>query len=603
MSGVNSQIPLQYNPQPLGPNVGQAVGTANALMQFQNAQQEQQRQNKLRDILGSPGAIDKIGQPTPETMSAVMGVDPNVGLKLQQNALSGGVQRAQLQQMNLKRQEQLFDLAEPVRAAAMAAYSSAPGDEVAKRQAGQRVYTEELNRAFSGGQMSDEEKALANPTFDPVRVGAQSVRWQDMQKQKDVEKRQDRQEGHEKTREEIERERIAAAAQAGQWHPGFGKDDKGQDVPGMWFTPKSGGEPVFHGGVTVAGKTTPAAQDHAAIEQDIKAAHPDWTPGHVAIEAKNQEKQAGQAPGSIAADRSAIAADVEADPEFHDKSTGQKAAEVEHRYQVSRTATMDPEVATNLAKQYVATGNVNVFGGFRRNTQMMNQIEKAVIEEQNRLGKTPEQIARSSADFAAYTQGIKAFEAGGKLEPVVRSQNVAVQHLAVLQDAADALHNHDVRLFNTIGNRIAQEVGAPAPTDFEGVKRIVGTELVKAITGSAGALGDREALDADLKTANSPEQLTSLINRYKQLMAGQLSGLRQSYDRLDTGQPFDQKFLAPETQREVAKYAPKGGEATPGQAAPAPPDVAYLRANPDKAAMFDKHFGAGAAEKILGAKP
>src|SRR5579859_54732 len=331
--------------------------------------------------------------------------------------------------------------------------------------------------------------------------------------------------------------------------------------------------------------------DHLAIKDDVEREHPDWTPGQVATEAKSREKQAATLPGSVAADRAAIAADVAADPNFQGKPAGIRAAEVEHRFQVARTATMDPEVARNLAKQYVATGNVNVFSGFRRNTQMMNQIEKAVIEEQNRLGKTPEEIARSSADFAAYTQGIRAFEAGGKLEPVVRSQNVAVQHLSVLQESADALNNGDVRLFNSLKNRVAQETGSSAPTDFEGVKRIVGTELVKAITGSAGALGDREALDADLKTANSPKQLKDLINRYKQLMVGQLSGLRQSYDRLETGKSFDERFLAPVTQKEMERFSPGAQSVQVPDALKAARDAGHLYSNADGTVIFNKDNG------------
>lgn len=201
------------------------------------------------------------------------------------------------------------------------------------------------------------------------------------------------------------------------------------------------------------------------------------------------------------------------------------------------------------------------------------------------------------------------------MEPVVRSQNVAVQHLGVLQDAADALGNKNLTAFNSLKNKIAEVTGQEAPTDFNGVKRIVGTELVKAITGSAGALGDREALDADLKAANSPAQLTGLINKYKQLMAGQLSGLRQSYDRLDTGESFDKRFLAPETQKQIAKYAPAPPvPAPPGATAPqqgaapvSPPPGGWkvpnqkaidaVKADPKLAEHFIQAFGPDAAAK------
>ena len=36
--------------------------------------------------------------------------------------------------------------------------------------------------------------------------------------------------------------------------------------------------------------------------------------------------------------------------------------------------------------------------------------------------------------------------------------------------------------------------------------------------------------------------------------------------------------------------------------APAASDIAFLKANPDKKAQFDRTFGAGQADKILGSK-
>lgn len=376
----------------------------------------------------------------------------------------------------------------------------------------------------------------------------------------------------------------------------------------QWFN--LDGSPIT-GNVRLASAARADAKnaDHIAIENDVKAQHPDWTPGQVAIETKAQEKLATTLPGSIAADRAALAADVKNDPAFAQKSPGEQAAEVEHRYQVSRQATMDVDVARNLARQYVATGNVNVFSGFRRNTQMMNQIEKEVIEEQTRQGKTPEQVARSSAEFAAFTQGLKAFEAGGKDEPLVRSQNVAVQHLDVLGDAAKGLQNKNNQLINNYVNRWKAITGETGPTDFEGVKSIVGAELIKAVQGSAGALGDRDAIQRELNSANSPAQLSSMIDKYKRLMAGQLGGLRQTYDRLNTGISFDDRFLSPETKREIARYSPPPPVppppgATAGQPAqPQTSDVDYLRANPGKAAAFDKRFGPGASDRILNAAP
>jgi len=126
-------------------------------------------------------------------------------------------------------------------------------------------------------------------------------------------------------------------------------------------------------------------------------------------------------------------------------------------------------------------------------------------------------------------QGIETAFTAGLASRTLRSINVADDHLKVLNNTIDALQNNDVKLFNQLGNTIATQFGAPAPTDFNGVKNIVADELVKAILGGAGALGDRKAIQETVSSANSPEQLRSMIKRYRELMDGQRTGLADQY--------------------------------------------------------------------------
>lgn len=126
-------------------------------------------------------------------------------------------------------------------------------------------------------------------------------------------------------------------------------------------------------------------------------------------------------------------------------------------------------------------------------------------------------------------QGIETAFTAGLASRTLRSINVADDHLKVLNSTIDALQNNDVKLFNQLGNTIATQFGAPAPTDFNGVKNIVADELVKAILGGAGALGDRKAIQETVSSANSPEQLRSMIKRYRELMDGQRTGLADQY--------------------------------------------------------------------------
>lgn len=171
-------------------------------------------------------------------------------------------------------------------------------------------------------------------------------------------------------------------------------------------------------------------------------------------------------------------------------------------------------------------------------------------------------------DVKAKTAAIQAFTSG-KLGNTVRSFNVLQSHLDTFGKMADALDNGNVQMVNKFGNMIAAQTGQAAPTNFEAIKHIVGDEIVKAVTGSAGALGDREAAAKTIASINSPAQLKGVIDSYRELAQGQLQGLRQQYQTSTGRNDFD-KFLSPNAKASVAPVA-----ALPQKAGP-PPDISNL---------------------------
>jgi hypothetical protein len=149
----------------------------------------------------------------------------------------------------------------------------------------------------------------------------------------------------------------------------------------------------------------------------------------------------------------------------------------------------------------------------------------------------------SAPNYDASQAGLKAFTSG-KQGNTVRSFNVALAHLDTLDKAADALKNGDTPALNKIGNFIAEQTGQAAPTNFAGVKKIVGDEIVKAVVGSGGGVADREEAANTISRANSPAQLKGVIGQYKELMRGQLGGLKQQYEQSTMRKDFD-RFLSP----------------------------------------------------------
>lgn len=137
----------------------------------------------------------------------------------------------------------------------------------------------------------------------------------------------------------------------------------------------------------------------------------------------------------------------------------------------------------------------------------------------------------------------------GQQGDTVRSMNVGIDHLDTLHEYVKALNQGNVQLINSLKNKIQQQFGHEAPTNFNAVKAIVGSEISKAIVGSRGALEDRKEIKEALTTASSAPQLMGAIQAYKKLMAGQVRGLKIQYE--DAGlKGFDKKLL-PATVKEL----------------------------------------------------
>lgn len=198
----------------------------------------------------------------------------------------------------------------------------------------------------------------------------------------------------------------------------------------------------------------------------------------------------------------------------------------------------DPDIVEKNANA-IATGRMPPLTGYALRAKGGPETMARVFElNPDYSAKDYKVQAKAEADFGT-----------GKLGNSVRSFNVSLAHLQTLEGLADALNNKDTQMLNKLGNAFATQTGQAAPTNFNAVKHIVADEIVKAVTGSAGALGDREAAAKTIDAANSPEQLKGVIASYKELMNGQLNGLRDQY-RIATGKDDFDKYLS-DTAKQV----------------------------------------------------
>lgn len=206
----------------------------------------------------------------------------------------------------------------------------------------------------------------------------------------------------------------------------------------------------------------------------------------------------------------------------------------------------DPQTIEDTA-QAIAKGQLAPLSGFALSRPMAQNIMARVVAINPEFDPTAFQtMQKAEKDFATGKQG-----------NTVRSFNVALYHLDSLDKLADALNNGNTQLVNKIGNTIATQTGGTAPTNFAAAKKLVGDEIVKAIVGSGGGVSDREEAAKTIDAANSPAQLKGVINTYKELMHGQLKGLRTQYEATTKKKDFGDRYLSPEV-RELVKQKEGG---------------------------------------------
>lgn len=105
--------------------------------------------------------------------------------------------------------------------------------------------------------------------------------------------------------------------------------------------------------------------------------------------------------------------------------------------------------------------------------------------------------------------------------------NTAMQHADLLQQAANALQNGDVRTLNSLNNRFKTEFGSAAPTNFNTIADAYSREITKML--SSGHMTDAEIASAGgtVSANSSPAQILGALQSYRALAQSKLNMLNQ----------------------------------------------------------------------------
>ncbi len=179
---LDPSIPLGFNPQPTGPNIGQVAQQANMLLQLQQQKRQMQAQNALAQLFQRQGATGPDGNLTSDAMRQVMAIDPATGMRLRDQQAKAENLRATTALHTTEAAAKKQELAQGVRGGAVEAYDQALAagmSEPQARAAAQGVYTSGLDELKKSGAFSAEEQQGLIPEFDPVRARANALKYKD----------------------------------------------------------------------------------------------------------------------------------------------------------------------------------------------------------------------------------------------------------------------------------------------------------------------------------------------------------------------------------------------------------------------------------------
>jgi hypothetical protein len=161
------------------------------------------------------------------------------------------------------------------------------------------------------------------------------------------------------------------------------------------------------------------------------------------------------------------------------------------------------------------------------------EINRAAREEPGRYtlaGFTPEAIQAQGA-------------ARDSVTPQVANELVAfstaAQHADLLGQAAIAMKNGDVKVLNSLRNRIKTELGSPDVTNFGVIANAYNREVTKALTG--GHITDNEIKEQGLTIPSNagPDQIQGAVEKYKALMTSKIQQRQNQYNSARQGaMPF-----------------------------------------------------------------
>ncbi len=159
----------------------------------------------------------------------------------------------------------------------------------------------------------------------------------------------------------------------------------------------------------------------------------------------------------------------------------------------------------------------------------------------------------NAMNYANIQQGLKAFTTGEQGKNMT-SLNTALGHLLSFTQSAEKLSNEDIKLWNRVSNKAAEEIGDPRLAAIQVDKTALASELTRLFRGTGGAEKDVEEWAKTLDRANSPAQFGAAVRELNKLISSRQNALKTQWETIKGAPSWDDMgFVAPETRQAVAK--------------------------------------------------
>lgn len=146
-----------------------------------------------------------------------------------------------------------------------------------------------------------------------------------------------------------------------------------------------------------------------------------------------------------------------------------------------------------------------------------------------------ERVAKVNPWFDAGIYGARASArrtfASGPEARNVTAMNTLIGHLGTLDEAMGALENKDLRLYNTVQNRLRKELGDERIAGFDTAKKAVASEAMRVFRQVGASTQEMQDWEAAITSSGSPAQMRVTIRTLGELLEKRIEAISQQFER------------------------------------------------------------------------